>query len=206
MIKPKNIAKRVKTPYVSSVWVLATVAAIWYLRQNNLTMIELRQAVIDEDAKSGSIMKVEPKLEALGNHVLNHMNTNLGSPLELPGTYNAAVERIREQVEQSGSANSSIYAEAQRLCEDPNVLLTVRAQCIQDYVTSRAAPGSLPQELVFPDKALYSYNFSSPVWSPDIAGFSVLLSALSLIVLVGMMAKRVVAPLIDRWVNSDPLE
>lgn len=174
----------------------------WLLRQNNLRMIELRNEVIAEDAESGNIDKLAPKIEILGNYVLNHMNTDMGAPLELPGTYNAAVEKIRKKVAASGSANSAVYAEAQSICEDPNVLLTVRAQCIQDYVTNHAAAGSDPEELEFPDKALYSYSFSSPAWSPDLAGISLLIAGLSLVTFAALFILKVSSIVIAR----DPLE
>lgn len=188
------------------VFILFAGASVWLLRQNNLHMVHLRQEVIEIDAATGDINQVAPKLEELGNYVLNHMNTDMGSPLELPGTYNTAVEQIRKEVAASGSANSAVYAQAQQVCENPNVLLTVRAQCIQDYVTANAAPGTSVQNLEFPDKALYSYSFSSPTWSPDFAGFSVLITILSFIIVLLLLLSRALIPALSRWVDNDPLE
>ena len=196
----------IKMRYMFAIFVVFLTASIWLLRQNNLHMVHLRQEVIEVDAETGDINQVAPRLERLGNFVLTRMNTDMGAPLELPGTYNEAVEEIRQSVAASGSANSAVYAQAQQVCENPSVLLTVRAQCIQDYVTTNAAPGTAIQNLQFPDKALYSYSFSSPVWSTDYAGFSVLVALLSFMVLLVQFTARFVLPALQRWIDDDPLE
>lgn len=187
------------------IFVISTLGSVWLLRQNNLHMVHLRDEALVLD-EMGDAAGAASKIEELGNHVLNHMNTNMGGPLDLPVLYNTAVEEIRREVELSGSANSSVYAQAQQVCEDPNVLLQVRAQCYQDYVTANARPGTPVQELVFPDKALYSYSFASPLWSADAAGLSVLVAALSFILFAGLIVGRYVVPLLNRWIDSDPLE
>ena len=176
------------------------------LRQNNLTAIELRDTVLEVDERTGDINEIAPHLEELGNYVLNHMNTDIG-PIELPGTFNAAVEVLRLEAEQSGSANGDIYSEAQRVCENPSIPLTARAQCVQDYVVANAAPGTNPiLELEFPDKSLFTYSFASPAWSADLAGFSVLLSVMSFVIIVFLTLTRVIAPLLGRIIDNDPLE
>lgn len=192
--------------YVLMLFVLSVPLAAYLLRQNNLTMIELRETVLTVDEETGSIEEVQPHLIELGEYILSHMNTDAGM-IELPGSYNSEVERLRKRAERSGSANSRVYAQAQARCEDPNIPLTARAQCVQDYIVANAAPGTDPVlELELPDKALYSYSFSSPKWSADFAGFSVLLSASLFTVLVILIAARVVMPFFSRMVENDPLE
>lgn len=207
MLKKANtLARKISIWHFVFVLIISAAASIWLLRQNNLQMLVLRDAVTAIDTETGDINQTQPKLEELGNFVLNHMNTDMGAPLELPGAYNTAVEQVRKRVEESGSANSAIYAEAQTICEDPFILLPARAQCIQDYVSSHAAPGSDAEELEFPDKALYSYAFSSPAWSPDLAGFAVLVSFLSLLSVMLLAVTRGLLPVLNRWIDSDPLE
>lgn len=178
----------------------------WALRQNNLEMLILRDKVVAADIETGDIAKIAPYIEDLGSYVLGHMNASLGAPLELPGTYNIAVEEARKKVEQSGTANSAVYASAQTVCEQPNVLLTVRAQCIQDYVTTNAVPGTDVEELVFPPKELFSYSFISPLWSADFAGLSVLATAVAGLWVLTLIGVRVVAPRVNNWILKDPLE
>ncbi len=191
--------------FVISLLILAPTTA-WLLRQNNLTMLELRDTVLRVDEETGDIEQIRPHIEELGNYILNHMNTNTGL-VYLPGAFNAEVERIRAEAEASGSANGAIYARAQAACEDPNILLTARAQCVQDYVVSNAPPGTdAVTELRFPDVALFSYSFASPTWSPDLAGFAVLAVVLNLITLVFLSLTRGLLPLISRVIDRDPLE
>lgn len=178
----------------------------WLLRQNNLTMISLRDKVQQVDEETGDIEQIRPHLEELANYILGHMNTNAGE-ITLPGAYSTEVERLRAVAEASGSANGSIYAQAQRECEDPFIPLTARAQCVQDYVTRNARPGTDPVlELQFPDVSLYTYSFASPYWSPDAAGFSVLAAGLTAVVLAIMIVTRVVVPFFARMIDRDPLE
>lgn len=178
----------------------------YLLRQNNLRMVELRDEVVRIDSETGDITKVQPALEELRSFVLTHMNTSLATPLELPGSYNKAVEQARKKAEESGTANGNIYRKAQEVCEDPNVLLSVRAQCIQDYVTSNAQPGTNAQGIEFPPKELFSYNYSSPVWSFDLAGLSVFVSVVMALWLIALFIKRVIGRKVRSLIEDDPLE
>ncbi len=178
----------------------------WLLRQNNLKMIELRDQVISIDEETGDLAQIEPRIKELAEYVFGHMNTDAGQ-VALPGAYNTEVERIRAAAEASGSANSAIYGEAQRECEDPFIPLPARAQCVQDYVVAHAAPGTDPVlELEFPDVSLFTYSFAAPLWSPDLAGFSVLVAALDSLILILLVISRVVLPFFGRMIDRDPLE
>ena len=134
------------------------------------------------------------------------MNTRLAGPVELPGSYNAAVERERQAVAQSGTANGDVYRQAQAVCEKDSIPLTARAQCIQEYVISNAVPGTNVEELQFPNKALYSYNFSSPVLSLDIAGVFTIGALFFSAWLAVLLLHQYVLPRIRKSVDDDPLE
>lgn len=197
---------RLKIRHFLVIFIISLPLSAFLLRQNNLMAVELRDKVLSVDEDTGDINQVAPHLEELRSYILSHMNTNMGT-VELPGTFNSAVERLRIAAENSGTANGGIYADAQRVCEDPSVVLAARAQCIQDYVVSNSRPGTdAVLELNFPDKSLYAYSFISPTWSPDLAGFSTLLSISSFIVLVFLFVTRVVSPFLGRIIDRDPLE
>lgn len=176
----------------------------WSLRQNNLQMLDLRTKVITVDAETGSFKKVKPHLEELGRFVQNNMNTDPGR-IELPGVYNTAVEKERKKAQASGSVNSDVYKKAQVVCEDPNVFLSVRAQCIQDYVINNTKPGSDAAEIKFPDKNLYTFSFISPQWSPDLAGFMTVVTSLVATVLF-FKALHWVGRVANKIIDRDPLE
>ena len=193
-------------PITAIIFIITLPLTAYFLRQNNLGMVERRDDVIRIDQQTGDLAKLAPAISELRGYVLTHMNADLGSPVELPGAYNTAVEAAHAKAERSGSANGDVYRRAQLVCEDPSILLSARAQCIQDYVLENATPGSDAQTLDFPPKELYSYSFISPAWSFDLAGLSVLLSLSVLAWLAYLVITQVVVTRLSAWVAADPLE
>lgn len=178
-------------------WHLALVLAgfvglsIWALRDNSQRLAPLVEAVIAADREDSD---VDSALRGLGNYVTNHMNTQLEKPIQLAYTYDRDAQDILDKAE--ATADGEIYRKAQAACENPSVLLSVRAFCIQDYVTRNAPPGQEPVQVKFPDEAAYTFTFVSPRWSPDLAGWLVALSVMSAILLVswivlGWWARRI---------------
>lgn len=170
--------------------------SILALRANNVKMGELRQAVYIADEQGGDI---ELALQNLRVFVYSHMNTDLragststGAPIQLVNRFNAAVAAEQARVAALSSAASGVYADAQARCERSSLPLTARAQCIQDYV---AANGSGIPQLNLPPKEFYSFDFASPIWSPDLAGWSLIVSAIiAMLILV-----RLIAGAFVRW-------
>jgi len=142
-------------------------AGVYALRQNNLQMGELKADVIAAD-EAGE--KVQPALQALGSHVFNHMNTS--TQVTLASQYSrdaqAAVAATRPD-----DTNDQVYEEARRECENPNIPLTVRANCVAEYVSANT-PELNQDEIKLPPEQQYVYSFAAPQWSADIAGFSFL--------------------------------
>jgi hypothetical protein len=156
--------------------------AIYSLRANNLKMLQLKNAVYVADEQNGDI---EGALQELRSYVNGHMNTQLRSPdateppIQLINQFNRYIEA--EQAKVANQDTNQIYKDAQAQCETGAIPLTARAQCIQDYII---ANGGNTAVLVIPPKELYTFDFVSPLWSPDIAGFSIILAILSGVLLV----------------------
>jgi hypothetical protein len=133
-------------------------------------MIGLRNQVYEADKTNGD---VEMALQKLRAHVIAHMNTDLSTgsgikpPIQLSYTY-ARLQAAQQQ-------NSDLYVEAKNYCEatiPANVSVSGRSRvdCIAQYVTTRGAkPAEIPP-------ALYQFDFISPRWSPDLAGWSLILT------------------------------
>ncbi len=169
--------RRIRLWYLLIPAVLLTVTCVFALRQNNLKMLELRQALYAAD-KSGQ--GVNEALNKLRSHVYGHMNTDLTTdegiypPIQLKYTY----ERL-SKTSVSAPENSKIYSDAQAYCEqqNPNGFSgRGRIPCIEEYIsnhggTQQAADNKVPAEL-------YMFDFVSPTWSPDLAGFSMLFAAM----------------------------
>ncbi len=171
------------------IFLVAATVSFFALRQNNLKMIELRAAVQQADEQGGD---VETALKQLREHVYSHMNTNLraGSnssepPIQLTNRFNRIVAAEQARIAAQGGTNK-IYQDAQAECEDPNVLLTVRAQCVQRYITNNG--GGAKYELQIPPKEFYTFDFVSPTWSPDIAGWALVVTTLSGLLLIARLA------------------
>ncbi len=162
------------------------------LRQNNLKMVELRNAVVVAD-KTGE--GVSESLEALNMYIFDHMNTQVVRPVELVNTYNRKAQEVLLAA-QKGSGRD-IYAEGTAACERRGIPLSSIAQCIAQYGNDNA-PSVAQQKIQLPEKNLFIYSFASPVWTPDVAGILVLLTVVSAAWLVGRVIEYVIVRLVIR--------
>lgn len=163
--------RRLKPLYFLILAVIATVICIFALRANNEHMVKLRDAVYSADKNNGDVTGTLKSLQA---YVTTHMNTDLSNgptsvypPIQLKYTYQRLVE-----AQQAAQSNNQLYTAAQHHCEmlDPvDFSGHNRVPCIEQYVQSHG--GAKPQ--VIPD-ALYKFDFVSPRWSSDLAGWSML--------------------------------
>lgn len=172
----------IKTWYLVLAFLAMMTVTVLALRDNYTIMAQLREVVYQADRQGEG---VEQALQNLRSHVNNHMNTNLSSgaesvypPIQLKETYERLVVAEQQRVE---VANSQLYTEAQNYCEsqDPNSFSGgSRVGCIQQYVDDH---GQKVQPI--PD-ALYKFDFATPSWSPDLAGWSLAASIVLLILTV----------------------
>lgn len=173
-------------------FVVSGLIAVSALRQNNMEMIRLREKVSIAD-ESG--VGVEEALQALRQFVYAHMNTDLTSgdnaihpPIQLVKTYERLAGGERERV---AEINKKVAEDAVRICEArfPAGQIQSRAQCVQDYTSQNSV-----QERQSVPKELYQYDFVSPFWSPDLAGWSLLASAVFFMLFVLRFS-------LDRWLH-----
>ncbi len=165
----------IRAEYLFVLFICLLIFTAFALRHNNERMLELRQAVFTADEKNGD---VEGTLRELRKYVYAHMNTDLSTgktavypPIQLEHTYARLIEAQQAQVKQ---ANQQIYTEAQKYCErlhPESFSGGPRVPCIREYVAGKGvhiAP--------IPD-SLYKFDFTSPKWSPDLAGWSIVATA-----------------------------
>lgn len=171
------------------------VICIVSLRNNNLTALKLRDTVNQVDKDNGD---VEAALRNLREYMYSHMNTNLSTgpnavkpPIQLKYRYERLVQAENER---AGQQNDKVYTDAQTECEKqfPKGLSgSGRIPCIKDYIESH---GGAKQQTI-PD-SLYKFDFVSPLWSPDLAGLSMLIAAVSLCLFLFRFIS-------DRWIRAD---
>lgn len=160
-------------------FIISALVSVYALRHNNLTMIKLRNAVYEADKSGGD---VNTALNNLRQYVYAHMNTNLSSggnaikpPIQLKYTY----ERLQSAAE-AAINNKSLYTDAENYCQaqiPASVSISGRGRisCVQDYITSHGGKKA-PQI----PAALYEFDFISPTWSPDLAGWSLVAAVIFL--------------------------
>lgn len=150
--------------------------AVKALQHNNIEMGRLREAVFAADKNNGD---VEGALRALREHVYGHMNTSLEAgangahpPIQLKYTY----ERLQaEQQARLGQNNSALYNQALQECSAEGQTKSAQdtINCIESYAEARGV-----RFADIPD-SLYKFDFISAKWSPDLAGWSLIISAFS---------------------------
>lgn len=180
--------RKLKPSYFLALAVLSAVICVFALRANNEHMLQLKEALYRADQSGDNVGQALGNLQA---YVTAHMNTELTTgntsvypPIQLAGTYDRLV---RAQSSRLQAQNSQIYTEAQSYCEKtyPAASLHTRVVCTENYASSHGMQAAAP----IPD-SLYKFNFASPRWSPDLAGWSMLAAIVSGIVTVVLFGLR----------------
>jgi hypothetical protein len=169
--------------------VISGFVAVSALRNNYSHMATLRQAVYTADKNDTDVAAA---LNKLRQYVYTHMNTNLSvkdgvyPPIQLKYTYDRLVQAEGDQIAQS---NTQIYNAAQQYCEQQNSVDFSghnRVPCIEAYVSQHGI-----NVATIPD-SLYKFNFASPRWSPDLAGWSLVLTVVFTLCAAGLY-------ILQRW-------
>jgi hypothetical protein len=165
--------------YFFALAVLSGIVCVFALRNNNEHMIQLRNDVYQADKSDKG---VEQALQNLRKYVYSHMNTDLAAgpnavhpPIQLKYTYERLSGAASKRVQ---AVNSHLYTDAQSYCQaliPTGFSGRYRESCINNYVTTHGAKAQpIP-------KNLYEFDFVSPKWSPDLAGWSMIATALFLL-------------------------
>lgn len=167
----------VKPWYFLALTLVLGVISVAALYHNNKQMLILRDDVFAAD-KSG--VGVEESLQSLRGFVTAHMNTNLAinkgvyPPIQLEYSYDRLVKSASDMAAQQ---NQTQYNDAVNHCPssgDSYQQHLDQQNCVVTYMADKhnIRLQSIPS-------ALYEFNFISPTWSPDLAGWSLLATAVS---------------------------
>ncbi len=181
--------QKVKTWQLVILLILAAFLAATFLRLNNTGMVDRRNAVEGAD-KSGDTTSIASRIYDIQRYSAAHMNATTGV-FYLQETYN---RDVKEAMAASSSANggaSSPQARADAIC-NPNLqshgYSYAYQECMLNELTKAgqvADPAALTAQL--PSPALYRYSFVSPIWSPDFAGWSIVVCAVLLLMIIGRL-------------------
>ena len=178
MAKDKHLQQRalLRIAVFGVVTVFFVTLSILGLISNSNGAKKRYDALIAVDQAGGD---VETSLKELRTFIYSHMNTQIGSelgvkpPIQLKGTYERLVALEEEKALKS---NDALYAEAQAYCEStqPSGFSgRNRLDCITTYIDTH---GVKVEPKVIEDD-FYKFDFVPPRWSPDVAGFSILLAS-----------------------------
>ncbi len=176
MIKKLSFVKKIKARYLLVLTLLFLVISLFALRANYEQMVSLRNAVYSADKNNGNVSLV---LNNLQKYVTSHMNTNLSTgngsiypPIQLEYTY----QRLQDQLsQQASSLNTNIYTQAEDYCQakiPTGFSGRYRISCVEQYINTH---GLESQQI---PKSLYEFDFVTPFWSPDFAGWMTLITAI----------------------------
>lgn len=179
------VLRQIKTWQLLIVLVVLGAAAAFFLRQNSLHMVELRNQVMQADEQDKDIPGALTRLQ---RYVTTHMNTGMGDRgIYLEHSYQRAYDAAVQRAASSGNASAATYQQADKDCRglfSKTASFPAYIQCVTDKVAATGAAADPVAAIQAPSADLYRFNYQAPAWSPDVAGYTLLATALVGIILV----------------------
>lgn len=178
------------------------------LRFDHIRMTELRSAVLEAD-EAGNEEEIAESIAKLKDFVFNNIVVNVvdengGQKVELgTGTFyleqsyrraaEAALSEAEEKISNDENQYGNIYAAANETCRPQAIangwtwssqeFINCMLSEIQKYPASENLEDTI--RAAIPSTELYRLNFASPAWAPTASGFSILITAVILVWLIG---------------------
>lgn len=177
--------QRIKTWQLLVLLVFMAFIAATFLRLNNIGMVERRAAVIAAD-ESGDKDAIAQRLYDLQRYVSAHMNTDMGKGVYLQEQY-ARDRQAKLDAAANADNSPNIYKQITDACRAMYASWSPYFQCVKDKLNA-STPAADPLDTVaLPSANEYRHIYASPVWSPDFAGFSLLICALLVLVIIARL-------------------
>lgn len=166
--------QRVKTWQLVVLLVIFGFVAATFLRLNNIGMVQRREGVINAD-KTGDEQTIIQRLYDLQQYVSSHMNTDLGRGVYLESSYNRDLQNWQTNSYGDSNPNGNIYKKAQEVCAPQFKYYSYAyLQCTTNELSKYPAAKDPATDTSKPRQEAYIHDYSTPIWSPDFAGWSVL--------------------------------
>jgi len=181
--------QRIKTWQLIVLLVIVGFISATFLRLNNIGMLERRDAVLSAD-KQGDEQTTIQRLYDLQRHVSGHMNTDIGRGVYLEASYNRDVQNWQTSQYGDANPNGNIYKKAQEICAPRfKNYSAAYLQCTTSELAKFPAAANPATDTSKPRQEAYIHSFASPLWSPDFAGWSVLV----FIIILGLIFVRFIS-------------
>jgi hypothetical protein len=175
--------RRVKTWQLLVLLLLVGFIAATFLRLNNIGMIQRRDAVLAAD-KVGDAAAIESRLYDLQRYASAHMNTETG-PFYLEQQYRRDAQKAVDAASNDDNPNGNINVKAEAVCKPQyTVWSPAYVQCFTDELAKFPPSPDPAQNVSLPSTTLYRHEFTDPLWSPDFAGWSVVVGVVILLMIV----------------------
>jgi hypothetical protein len=182
--------QRIKTWQLLVLLLLMGFVAATFLRLNNIGMAERRAAVLAADKAATQPLDsavVQNRLYDLQRYVAGHMNTDTG-PFYLEGQYRRDAPKKVDKAKESNNSGVNINAEAEAVCKPRfTVWSPAYVQCFADELAKYPPSEDPLQNVSLPSTELYRYSFASPIWSPDFAGWSVVICTVIIVMIIARL-------------------
>ncbi len=201
--------QQIKTWQLLILLVMVGFVAATFLRLNNVGMVQRREAVLAAD-ESGDTVALEQRLYDLQRYVSSHMNADPGRiALEksYERAYQAALKKFEQEVQ--NQASNDVVAKVRAVCDaaaraggygrvgttaDPRYV-----NCINEEWAKYPAASETSLAFSAPATEPYYHTFVPPLWSPDFAGWSVLICLLIVLVIVARLITLGILKLLIKW-------
>ncbi len=182
----KNIKdlQRIKTWQLVVLLVIVGFIAATFLRLNNIGMVQRREAVISADQEGNEEVLIN-RLYDLQRYVSAHMNTDLGRGVYLEQSYTRDYQEWVKKRANDANPNGNIYEQVQAVCAPRFSRWSLAyVRCTTDELAKYPAATDPVSDTSRPRQEAYIHSFTSPVWSSDFAGWSVLVFGVILLLIV----------------------
>ncbi len=192
-----NRLQSVQTWQLIILLILSGFVSATFLRLNNIGMVERREAVISAD-KVGNEAITQARLYDLQRYVTTHMNTDMGKGVGLDSSYKRALQAADTAASANTNPNGNIFKKAQQVCAPRfSSWSEGYVQCTYNELSKYPGSDSLINQVkVSPN--VYNHAFVSPLWSPDFAGWSLLICVVILIMIISRFISVVILRLLLR--------
>lgn len=147
-------------------------------------MVERRDGVLSADAQGNEQVTIQ-RLYDLQRHVSSHMNTDLGRGVYLESSYSRDLQKWQSSQYGDANPNGNIYKKAQEVCAPRfKSYSAAYLQCTTGELAKYPAAKDPATDTSKPRQEAYIHSFASPLWSPDFAGWSVVVFITILVLIV----------------------
>ena len=185
--------EQVKTWQLLILFVMFAFITATFLRLNNVGMVERREAVYVADKTDDSV-GLASRLYDLQRFVSAHMNADPGR-VALVKTYERDNERHKKAYQESSNstANGDAFQKAEAVCGPiarsngwrwPDMRYT---NCINQELEKIPGGQAVMSEFKPLPVEPYYHTFTSPLWSPDFAGWSLIITAVIGLIIIGRL-------------------